>query len=150
MGISVTVPDADDTVSVKITGLPSYETVIDNLDHITFHGNSIMLTAAEVNSGLTLHSSYGGTGHPVATLKVTAANTTSGESATAAAQTITVTDPPGAPSGLKVPSQSVTGQITNLAFGAAFDQPNIANTMPQHRPSDRSATAPGICERGHA
>jgi hypothetical protein len=86
----------------------------------------------------------------VATLKVTAANTTSGESATAAAQTITVTDPPGAPSGLKVPSQSVTGQITNLAFGAAFDQPNIANTMPQHRPSDRSATAPGICERGHA
>ena len=43
---------------------------------------------------MTLHSSYTGTGQPVNTLTVTASNTTSGEGATSAAKTITVTDPP--------------------------------------------------------
>jgi hypothetical protein len=48
--------------------------------------------ADEVNSGLTLHSNYHGTGHPVNTLKVTASN--AAEAISSAAQTITVTDPP--------------------------------------------------------
>jgi hypothetical protein len=48
--------------------------------------------ADEVNSGLTLHSNYHGTGHSVNTLKVTASN--AAEAISSAAQTITVTDPP--------------------------------------------------------
>src|SRR5262249_9509716 len=94
--ISVTGVDSDDTISVTISGLKRYESVTDNLDGITFrprHG-SVTLTAAEVNSGLTLNSTYGGSGQPVNTLTVTASNSTPGETATSAAQTITVTDPP--------------------------------------------------------
>ena len=65
LGVQVTPADADDTVSVTISGLTSYETITDNLDQSIFSGGSVTLSAAEVNSGLTLHSSYGGTGHPV-------------------------------------------------------------------------------------
>jgi Ca2+-binding RTX toxin-like protein len=96
--ITVAAFDSDDTVTVNITGLASYETVTDSHDSTVFSGNSITLTAAEVDSGLTLHSSYTGTGQPVNTLTVTASNTTNGEAVTSAAQTISVTDPPGAPS----------------------------------------------------
>jgi hypothetical protein len=94
LGVHVTPADADDTVSVTISGLTSYETITNNLDQTIFSGGLVTLTAAEVNSGLTLHSSYGGTGHPVNNLIVTASNTTSGEAATPATQTIVVTDPP--------------------------------------------------------
>jgi hypothetical protein len=92
--IGVTAVDSDDTISVKITGLTKYETITDNLDHKVFRGRSVTLTAAEVNSGLTLNSTYGGSGHPVNTLTVTASNSTPGETGTSAAQTIKVTDPP--------------------------------------------------------
>jgi hypothetical protein len=54
-----------------------------------------MLTADEVNSGLTLHSTYQGKGQPVNTLKVTASNTA--EAVSSPAQIITVTDPPATP-----------------------------------------------------
>ncbi len=88
--------DSDDKVSVKIAGLPVFETITDALDNRTFSGSSVTLTAAEVNSGLTLHSTYAGSGQPVNILTVTATNTTVGESATSSAKTITVTDPPTA------------------------------------------------------
>jgi autotransporter passenger strand-loop-strand repeat protein len=91
--VSVASFDSDDKVSVTIAGLPAFETITDALDKKTFAGASVTLTAAEVNSGLTLHSTYGGSGQPIDTLTLTAANT-AGESSTSAAQTITVTDPP--------------------------------------------------------
>ena len=95
--ITVSPLDLDDTISVTISGLTSYESVTDNLDHGTFSGGktgSITLTAPEINSGLSLNSSYTGSGKPVNTLSVTAANTTPGETATTAPQNIVVTDPP--------------------------------------------------------
>jgi hypothetical protein len=92
--ISVARFDSDDKVSVSIAGLPAFETITDSLDNKSFSGSSVTLTAAEVNSGLTLHSGYGGSGQPVNVLTVTATNTTVGEGATSAAQTVTVTDPP--------------------------------------------------------
>jgi hypothetical protein len=97
MGIGVSIPDADDTVSVKIAGLRAYESITDSLDGQVFNGGAgaVMLTGDEVNSGLTLHSTYHGTGQPVNTLKVTASNTA--EAVSSAAQTITVTDPPATP-----------------------------------------------------
>jgi hypothetical protein len=94
LGAHVTPVDADDAVSVTISGLTSYETITNNLDHNVLSGNSVTLSAAEVNSGLALHSSYGGLDHPVNNLTLTASNTTSGEAATSTAQTIVVTDPP--------------------------------------------------------
>jgi hypothetical protein len=94
--ISVSGFDSDDRVTVNIAGLPAFETITDALDHRTFSGGSVTLTAAEVNSGLTLHSTYRGSGQPVDILTVTATNTTAGERAQSSAQTITVTDPPTA------------------------------------------------------
>jgi hypothetical protein len=97
--ISVAAVDSDDTVTVTISGLRRYETITDNLDHKIFSGSSVTLTAAEVNSGLTLMSSYDGKGHPVNTLKITATNSTPGEEGTSATQTIKVTDPPATSDG---------------------------------------------------
>ena len=64
---------------MTISGLAKYESVTDSLDNKTFTGSSVTLTAAEVNSGLLLNSTYSGSGHPVNTLTVTAANSTPGE-----------------------------------------------------------------------
>jgi hypothetical protein len=93
LGIGVTVPNKGDAVTVHVAGLPRYETITDKLDHKTFTGSSISLTAAEVNSGLTLTSHYRGHGDPTSTLSVTATDST-GKPVTSAAQTITVKDPP--------------------------------------------------------
>jgi beta-glucanase (GH16 family) len=96
LGLSVKSSDPNDAVSVDIKGLPRYETITDNLDHHTFRGKDITLTAAEVDSGLTLHSYYWGSRDPVATLAATAMakDPTTGAVTTSATQTITVKDPP--------------------------------------------------------
>jgi parallel beta-helix repeat protein len=91
LGLSVTLPNATDNVSVNVQGLPGYETITDKLDNKTFSGGNVTLTAAEVNSGLTLNSSYEGNGHPTSTLTVTATDQTNNSSS--AAQSIAVTDP---------------------------------------------------------
>src|SRR5262249_43562596 len=95
LGVNVTTPDPDDAATVKITGLPGYETITDNLDGRTFSGKNITLTAAQVDSGLTLTSNYRGNSHPVATLTLTATaqDPSTGTTAASAPQTIAVTDP---------------------------------------------------------
>ena len=87
--------DADDTVSVKISGVPSFDTITAGDGHaVAKKGNSYTFTAADVQSGLTLHSSYDGDRHhDEASLTVTASNTTAGEAATAA-QTLKITTTP--------------------------------------------------------
>ncbi|MBR0753291.1 heparin lyase I family protein [Bradyrhizobium jicamae] len=95
LGTQVSTTDSNDRVTVSITGLPKYETITDGLDGRTFRGSNITLTAAQVDSGLTLQSNYRGNAHPVATLTLTATATDpiTGAVASAAPQTITVTDP---------------------------------------------------------
>lgn len=95
LGTKVTTADANDVVTVNITGLPKYETITDNLDGQTFSGKNITLTAAQVDSGLTLTSNYMGGAHPVATLTLMASakDPTTGADSTSSPQTITVTDP---------------------------------------------------------
>ncbi|GAA0005592.1 hypothetical protein BDS110ZK4_14900 [Bradyrhizobium diazoefficiens] len=95
LGTKVTTTDSNDLVTVNITGLPKYESITDKLDGRTFQGKDITLTAAQVDSGLTLTSTYRGGGHPVATLTLTASakDPSTGAVATASPQTITVTDP---------------------------------------------------------
>jgi hypothetical protein len=96
MGVSVSASDADDAIMVQISGLTTYESVTDNLDSKIFAGGlgGIIVTAAEVNSGLTLRSSYSGTLQPVNTLTLIAGDATPGESVASASRSITVTDPP--------------------------------------------------------
>ena len=98
LGAKVTTTDPNDLVTVNITGLPWYETITDNLDGQTFHGKDITLSAAQVDSGLTLQSNYRGSHHPVATLALTATakDPVTGAVTTSAPQSITVIDPPPA------------------------------------------------------
>ncbi|MGX7871609.1 alkaline phosphatase family protein [Mesorhizobium sp. ORM6] len=105
LGITATPIDSDDSVTVKIAGLPSYEKITApsgyNVSKALQSNGTYTWTISETSStrgkpltGLTLTSSYTGTGHPIATLTVLASNKTSGEAASSPSQTMTVTDPP--------------------------------------------------------
>ena len=122
LGITATPVDSDDKLSVKITGLPSYEVITapagDSVTHQRQSNGTYTWTITEGSSttgntlsGLSLTSNYTGTGHPIATLVVTASNTTSGETASSAPLTMSVTDPP-----------STMSSSATLVFGAALDE----------------------------
>jgi hypothetical protein len=117
----VSVPHAGDNVNVNISGLPKYESISDNLDGNTFSGSSVTLTAAEVNSGLSLSSSYRGHGRPTATLTVTATDST-GTPITSAAQTITVVDPPATTTSLGSSTTSSNTLATASGEGRSWGQ----------------------------
>jgi len=152
LGIGVTVPHAGDSVTVNISGLPRYETITDHLDHKTFSGSSISLTAAEVNSGLTLTSHYWGHGRPTATLTVSATDST-GTPMTSAPRTITVVDPPATTtSSATTSTTSGTGKSaghTHRPFDATHsfnhhpDFAGVATTLGESGAS-KSNTAPGL------
>src|SRR5258705_2625905 len=118
LGVQVTPVDADDVVSVTISGLTSYETITNNLDQSIFSGSSVTLSAAEVNSGLTLHSSYAGSDHPVNNLTLVASNSTSGEAASSAAQTIVVTDPPA------ISSSQIDTEFSGISITSTYPPQN--------------------------
>src|SRR5207245_1274844 len=97
LGTTATPVDTDDRLSVKISGVPSYETITapagDSVTKQLQLNGTYTWTITESTSkagtaltGLSLTSHYTGTGHPVATLTVTASNITSGETATSASQ----------------------------------------------------------------
>lgn len=132
LGITATPVDSDDKLSLSISGLPSYESITapaGNTVTSSLQSNGTYTwtitegssTTGQPLTGLTLSSSYTGIDHPVATLAVTASNTTSGETATSAAQTMTVTDPPApSPSSPNVAPSPDSGHIDRLA--ALMDQ----------------------------
>ena len=103
--------DPDDAVRVTISNIAGWLVITDKLDGHAFGPGSATLTEAEVNSGLLATSTYHGSGFPIDTLTMTASNTTLGESATSATQTITVSDPPAG--GQATPSD---GHAINLAL----------------------------------
>jgi hypothetical protein len=121
LGLGVSVPHAGDNVSVTISGLPTYETITDKLDGKTFSGSSVTLSAAEVNSGLTLSSSFSGSGHPTSTLTVTAHDAT-GTPITSAAQTITVVDPPATTTSSGSSATSSSASTTTSEAGTSSGQ----------------------------
>ena len=141
LGARVTTTDPNDRVTVNITGLPKYETITDKLDGKTFKGNNITLTAAEVDSGLVLHSYYRGGGHPVATLTLTAnaKDPVTGAVKKAAPQTITVTDPPPAATTTTTSphTTTVTNHPTSTSSGSLPASPRTVSPAPW-RPSCRS------------
>jgi hypothetical protein len=116
-------PSSGHDSSVTISGLTSYESLTDSLDHKIFTGDSITLSAAEVDSGLSLASDYTGTGHPVNTLTVTASETLGHHTLTSAPQTIVVTDPPV--------STSSTGGATTNGLTLQVSGDNLKGTDPQ-------------------
>jgi len=143
LGTKVTTTDSNDVVTVNITGLPKYETITDKLDGQTFRGKDITLTAAQVDSGLILTSNYRGGGHPVATLTMTASakDPSTGAVATAAPQTITVTDP--RPETFKTTSSDHHHSATDHQAVATTTAaaPTTSQTI---EPADHHPTAAGI------
>jgi hypothetical protein len=152
LGITATPVDSDDQLSLSISGLPSYESITapaGNTVTSSLQSNGTYTwtitegasTTGQPLTGLTLSSSYTGTDHPVATFTVTASNTTSGETATSASQTMAVTDPPAAASSSAGPAiGSSLGNIDHLAalmnqfaaagfggnsFGPCLSTPNL-------------------------
>ncbi len=109
LGVGVKAPASSTATSVTITGLPQYDRIVDTLDHDTFKGSSVTLTAAEVDSGLTLRSRYNGGGSPSSTLTITATDTMGGVSYVSAAQTIVV----------KNASASASGALAKAIFPLA-------------------------------
>ena len=116
-------PTPSGEVSVTIKGLTGTETVTDMLDHKVFNGSSVTLTAAEVDSGLILGSSYSGTGHPVNTLTISASATIGHQSVTSLSQSIVVTDPPA------TTSSTSTSSSNGLTLQVSGD--NMQGTDPQ-------------------
>ena len=83
--------DSDDTLSVKISNVPSFETITaPNGDVVTRNGNTYTITAptGQAINNLMVHSSYNGKGHPQNTFNITATNLTVGETATSASKSI--------------------------------------------------------------
>jgi hypothetical protein len=123
LGIKVTPVDGDDTVLVMISGVPQgFESITADDGHapVSHHGANYTFTAADVNAGLTLHSTYRGGGHPVNQLTVTASNTTAGETAEATPVSITITDlPTSSPACSSSGSKSLGDLIAQ--FGAKHD-----------------------------
>src|SRR6266404_4437816 len=157
LGVQVTPVDADDVVSVTISGLTSYETITNNLDQSIFSGSSVTLSAAEVNSGLTLHSSYAGSDHPVNNLSLVASNTTSGEAASSAAQTIVVTDPPAIVSNqplsispanpiLGIPDFRSLADATRASPAPSPGYAKLAGLLEQYMAVRSCEDAAGICK----
>jgi hypothetical protein len=148
LGTRVTTTDHNDRVTVNITGLPKYETITDKRDGHTFRGNNITLTAAEVDSGLVLHSYYGGGGHPVAKLTLTASAKDPVTVAVkkAAPQTITVTDPPPAATTTTTSphTTTVTNHPTSTSSGLAAGQSSdhVSSTVATTAPNPITVTDP--------
>ena len=110
--------DGDDTVTVTIAGLAAGATITDSADSTVFSGSSFTLTGAEVGSTLTLHD---GSNEGNFTLTVTANNTTAGETASSAAQTIAVTVNPAA----ETPVLTLGSTTATVAEGSTVALPSI-------------------------
>ncbi len=114
--ITATPVDNDDDLTVTIAGLPMGATI--TYDGTVHSGSSFTLTEATVGTQFTLNdlTLNDGTNDENFTLVVTATNTTAGESASSASQSIAVTVTPEAPAG-------AAGSPINLALA----NPSAAN-----------------------
>jgi hypothetical protein len=111
-------------LTLTIAGVPGYETIAapraDTVSSAVLADGTTTWTISETNAteeqpltGLTLSSTYAGRRDGVAHLTVAASNLTSGETASSAAQGLTVTDPP-----IGAPESSASSP--NMALGLAM------------------------------
>jgi hypothetical protein len=123
MGIIATPVDVDDTVSITIKGVPSYETITagpgETVTTSTAKGSTTYTitstTPGAAITDLTLTSTYTKKQLVKNTFTVTASNTTSGESgktATSLSKTVTVIDPP-----ILATNENIHGAASEETFG---------------------------------
>jgi uncharacterized repeat protein (TIGR03803 family) len=102
LGITASPVDSDDTMSITIKGVPSYEKITagpgETVTTNTAKGKTTYTitstTPGAAITDLTLTSTYTGKKSVMSTFTVTASDTTSGETATSVSKSVTVTDPP--------------------------------------------------------
>jgi hypothetical protein len=102
LGITASPVDSDDTVSITIKGVPSYEKITAGPGETVKTNTAKGLTTYTITSttpgasitDLTLTSTYKGKKSVTSTFTVNASDTTSGETATSVSKTVTVIDPP--------------------------------------------------------
>jgi autotransporter-associated beta strand protein/probable HAF family extracellular repeat protein len=121
MGITAKPVDNDDTVSITITGVPSYEKITAGPgETVTTNTAKKSLTTYTITSttpgasitDLTLTSTYNKNKVVQNTFTVTASDTTSGETATSVSKTVTVTDPP-----ILATNESIQGAASQQTIG---------------------------------
>ena len=156
-GNTVTLPsitasgvDGDDTLTVTIAGLAAGATITNSADSTVFSGSSFTLSGAEVGSTLTLHD---GSNEGNFTLTVTANNTTAGETASSAAQTIALTVNPAAEGpvfgGTTSATVSVGGVVTLAATDNVFDSDDtLGNVTITGLPGDLTNFSSGTYTAG--
>jgi hypothetical protein len=131
MGITAMPVDSDDTVSITIKGVPSYETITAGPGEIVTRNSSTYTITSTIPGAsitdLTLTSSYKGKKSVTSTFTVTASNTTSGEKATSPAKTVTVTDPPILTANENI--QGITNSPTDLPTSASFGLATAQETV---------------------
>jgi hypothetical protein len=141
LGITASPVDVDDRVSVIVKGVPGFETITAGAGEIvTQKGSTYTVTATTPGasiSDLTLNSFFKGKGHPVSHLSVTAANTTAGEAATTASQTLTATDPPAS-----APSLFHSVALLSQFLAAGFENDGAAGFH------EHARTSPGVILAG--
>ena len=127
LGINAAPVDSDDSVSVKISGVPKFEQITaPSGDVVTSTKNgptytyTISAPAGQAVGGLTLISNYTGPGHPTNALTVSATNSTAGEAATSVSHTINVTDPPAATSTLADATHTANIALLGQYMAASF------------------------------
>jgi hypothetical protein len=136
LGITVMPNDSDDTLSVKISNVPSFETITaPNGDVVTRNGTTYTITAptGQPINNLIVHSSYKGKGHPQNTFNITATNLTVGETATSPSKSIIVTDPPLTAPGVTPPGLDHVVALFSQSIAAGFSdqhQHGALNTNP--------------------
>src|SRR5262249_31478337 len=137
LGVVITASDSDDVLSVKISGVPGFEsisaasvspTVTKQGDTYTYKFSA--LPASDWDKGLILHLTYPGKGHPTNPLTVTVSNTTTGESSTAPAKTISVTDPPTGSISSSDGHLGSTSQLVQAMAGFGGGGADVSNTVP--------------------
>jgi hypothetical protein len=147
LGITVRPVDSDDRVSVKITGVPSYETITaPSADSVSRSSQGHIYTyvvteggsaAGTPLTGLTLTSHYTGSSHPVSNLTVSASDVTTGEAAISSSTTIAVTDPPASTASTSVQhSAALFMQFVAAGFGDDKSKGDHAASWLSHRDFD--------------
>ena len=138
LGLVITPVPSNGTISLTISGVPSYKSIYAAGTTPTVTKQSTTYTyafsdlpSADLDNGLTLTSTYTGTGHPKSTFTVTVSDTADGQTDTAAAQTIKVTDPPAGNTVAGTSSTQTTGcgqQTPDLALMAQYAAAGFATT----------------------
>jgi hypothetical protein len=163
LGIVINPVPSSGTISVTISGVPKFESITAadgttatiTKQSTTYTYEFSNLPSDDLDNGLILTSTYKGTKHPKDTLTITVSDTADGQTDTASAQTIKVTDPPAGStsstqatgSGQQTPDLALLCQYTAAGFATTPD-PGAGSPVTYATAQDTSG-APNLLTNPH-